>query len=99
MGGDLSEFLPNLNSVYLTNNMIQDYCDIDPLQGCKKLEYVSFMGNPVANKKHYRSYVIFKLPQVIPRSIQKGVDRTKIKDYREIFIRVDQFGGLTFHIS
>ncbi|CAD5119189.1 DgyrCDS7826 [Dimorphilus gyrociliatus] len=60
----LEECLPNLETLILTNNNLQELGDIDSLQELKKLTTVSFMRNPIANKKDYRLYIIHKLPQV-----------------------------------
>lgn len=61
---DLEEFIPNLESVILTNNLIQELGDLDPLITLKNLRVLSLLRNPVASKKHYREYVIYKLPQL-----------------------------------
>ncbi|KAI1285075.1 U2 small nuclear ribonucleoprotein A' [Halotydeus destructor] len=60
----LEEALPNLEWLIMTNNEIQELGDLDPLTGFKKLKYLSLMNNPVATKKHYREYVIYKIPSV-----------------------------------
>ncbi|XP_071540538.1 U2 small nuclear ribonucleoprotein A' isoform X2 [Panulirus ornatus] len=60
----LSETVPNLQCLYLTNNLVQELADLDNLAGLKRLEYVSLLGNPVTTRDHYRLYVINKLPQV-----------------------------------
>ncbi|XP_066959481.1 U2 small nuclear ribonucleoprotein A' [Macrobrachium rosenbergii] len=60
----LAESIPNLQFLYLTNNLIQELADLDNLASLKKLEYVSLLGNPVTTRDHYRLYVINKLPQV-----------------------------------
>jgi len=61
---DLQENLPNLESIILTNNLIQDLGDIDPLVTVKSLRTLSLLKNPVINRRHYREYVIYKLPQL-----------------------------------
>lgn len=60
----LPEELPNLQCLYLTNNLVQELADLDNLAGLKKLEHVSLLGNPVTTRDHYRLYLINKLPQV-----------------------------------
>jgi len=64
IGDNLQESLPNLESLILTNNHIQELGDIDPLSTVKSLTTLSLMKNPVASKRHYRLYVIHKLPQL-----------------------------------
>ncbi|KAG0718754.1 U2 small nuclear ribonucleoprotein A' [Chionoecetes opilio] len=60
----LCETLPTLQSIFLTNNLVQELADLDCLAGLKRLEYVSFLGNPVTTRDHYRLYLINKVPQV-----------------------------------
>ncbi|GBN10626.1 U2 small nuclear ribonucleoprotein A' [Araneus ventricosus] len=64
IGENLQESLPNLDTIILTNNHIQELGDIDPLATVKSLTSLSLMKNPVTSKKHYRLYVIHKLPQL-----------------------------------
>nr|CDJ94558.1 U2 small nuclear ribonucleoprotein A [Haemonchus contortus] len=61
---DIGEKLPNLKILALTNNNITELGDIDPLANCKKLEYITFIGNPITHKTNYRAYIIYKLPSV-----------------------------------
>ncbi|EFX71324.1 hypothetical protein DAPPUDRAFT_60299 [Daphnia pulex] len=60
----LGEVIPNLETLVLTNNHLQELGDLDPLAEFSKLTYLSLLSNPVANKQHYRSYVINKLPSL-----------------------------------
>lgn len=69
----LEESLPNLETLVLTNNHLQELGDIDPLAGFKNLTSLSLLKNPVSHKKHYRFYVINKLPQL------RLLDFSKIK--------------------
>ncbi|KAK8390262.1 hypothetical protein O3P69_010150 [Scylla paramamosain] len=71
----LCESLPNLQSLFLTNNLVQELADLDSLAGLKKLEYVSFLGNPVTTRDHYRLYLINKVPQV------------RVVDFRRVRLR------------
>ncbi|XP_074642020.1 U2 small nuclear ribonucleoprotein A'-like [Tubulanus polymorphus] len=64
IGENLEECLPHLDSIILTNNNIQELGDIDVLSTVKTLSSLSLMRNPVSTKKHYRLYVIHKLPQL-----------------------------------
>ncbi|OQV16209.1 Diphthamide biosynthesis protein 2 [Hypsibius exemplaris] len=64
IGENLHESLPSIESLILTNNVVQELGDIDPLATLKKLQYLSFLRNPVTNHPHYRLYVIHKLPSV-----------------------------------
>ncbi|KAK9500572.1 hypothetical protein O3M35_001812 [Rhynocoris fuscipes] len=60
----LGNCLPNLDTLILTGNMIQDLTDIDPLTSLPKLVTLSLMHCPVVTKPHYREYVAFKLPNL-----------------------------------
>lgn len=61
---DLAETTPNLQSLYMANNLIQELRDLEPLAHCKCLEYLSLLGNPVTTRQHYRLFLIHKVPQV-----------------------------------
>ncbi|CAJ0955921.1 unnamed protein product, partial [Mesorhabditis belari] len=61
---DLGAKLPNLKRMMLTNNNITELGDIDALAKCKFLEHLSFHGNPITHKEHYRLYVIYRIPTV-----------------------------------
>lgn len=60
----LEECIPNLESMILTNNNITELGDLDPLSTLKNLRFLSMLRNPVTSKKHYRLYVIHKIPQL-----------------------------------
>lgn len=57
---NLHEFLPNLESIILTGNNIQEFCDLDPLVNFTKLETLSLLTNPVTTDPHYREYIAYK---------------------------------------
>jgi len=67
----LGEFLPNLESLILTNNYINNLSDIHPLLDLPHLCRLSLLGNPVTKKQHYRAYVIHKLPKLKILDFQK----------------------------
>ncbi|KAH7718032.1 U2 small nuclear ribonucleoprotein A [Aphelenchoides avenae] len=71
---DIGEHVPNLKTLALTNNNLAELSDIDALAGCKKLEYLTLMGNPLTHKQHYRAYIIHKLKSV------RVLDFRRIKD-------------------
>ncbi|KAI5755612.1 U2 small nuclear ribonucleoprotein A' [Diaphorina citri] len=70
---NLQENLPNLETLILTGNNIQELGDLDPLSTLPKLKTLCLLHNPVINRPHYRLYVAFKLPQV------KLLDFSKVK--------------------
>uniref|UniRef100_H3CMJ1 Small nuclear ribonucleoprotein polypeptide A' n=1 Tax=Tetraodon nigroviridis TaxID=99883 RepID=H3CMJ1_TETNG len=71
IGENLEQSLPNLRELVLTSNNIQELGDLDPLATVKTLSLLSLLRNPVTNKKHYRLYVINKLPQLHVLDFQK----------------------------
>lgn len=73
IGENLERSLPNLLSLVLMNNRIQELADLDPLETVKTLESISLLYNAVTKKKYYRHYLIFKLPQL------KRIDFQKVK--------------------
>uniref|UniRef100_A0A8C6L5A8 Small nuclear ribonucleoprotein polypeptide A' n=1 Tax=Nothobranchius furzeri TaxID=105023 RepID=A0A8C6L5A8_NOTFU len=79
IGENLEQCLPSLRELVLTNNNIQDLGDLDPLASVKTLTLLSLLRNPVTNKKHYRLYVINKIPQIRVLDFQK----VKLKERQE----------------
>ncbi|KAM4746929.1 U2 small nuclear ribonucleoprotein A' [Rhinophrynus dorsalis] len=71
IGEGLEKVLPNLTELILTNNSIMELGDLDNLATVKCLAYLCLLKNPVINKRHYRLYVIFRLPQVRVLDFQK----------------------------
>lgn len=71
IGEHMEEGLPNLESLLLTNNNIQELGDIDNLHTVKTLTTLSLLRNPVTTKKHYRLYVVHKLPSLRLLDFQK----------------------------
>jgi U2 small nuclear ribonucleoprotein A' len=68
--------LPNLETLVLTGNLIQELADLDPLASIKSLRTLSLLHNPVTTRQHYRLYVAFKLPQL------------RLLDFRKIKVKV-----------
>nr|XP_009943761.1 PREDICTED: U2 small nuclear ribonucleoprotein A' [Opisthocomus hoazin] len=79
IGENLEQALPSLTELVLTNNNIAELGELDPLATIKSLTYLSILRNPVTNKKHYRLYVIHKVPQVRVLDFQK----VKLKERQE----------------
>ncbi|TKS70366.1 U2 small nuclear ribonucleoprotein A' [Collichthys lucidus] len=79
IGENLEQSLPSLTELILTSNNIQELGDLDPLATVKTLTLLSLLRNPVTNKKHYRLYVINKLPQIRVLDFQK----VKLKERQE----------------
>ncbi|KAL1488544.1 hypothetical protein ABEB36_015008 [Hypothenemus hampei] len=74
IGDNLEENIPNLESLILTGNQIEDLGDIQPLSSLDKLSSLSLLHNPITAKQHYRLYLIYKLPQL------RLLDFKKIKE-------------------
>jgi U2 small nuclear ribonucleoprotein A' len=68
--------LPNLETLVLTGNLIQELADLDPLASVKSLRTLSLLHNPVTTRQHYRLYIAFKLPQL------------RLLDFRKIKVKV-----------
>ncbi|KAJ7358795.1 U2 small nuclear ribonucleoprotein A' [Desmophyllum pertusum] len=73
----LDESLPNLESIVMTSNSMQELKELDPLKSVKSLQYLSLLRNPVTNKPHYRLYVINKLPQLRVLDFQRIKQRER----------------------
>ncbi|TPX32569.1 hypothetical protein SmJEL517_g04364 [Synchytrium microbalum] len=81
---DISKSVPNLTTLVLSNNQLAELGDLDALAGCKKLEFLSLLENPVNTRRHYRHYVIMKCPSV------------RVLDYRRITDKERQESKVTF---
>lgn len=68
---NLEEYIPNLDSLILTGNQIEELGDIDPLNTLENLTNLCLLHNPVTAKQHYRLYIIYKLPQLRLLDFQK----------------------------
>lgn len=64
IGEHLEEYIPNLESLILTGNYLEELSDIEPLCTLEKLTTISLLHNPITSKQHYRLYLIYKLPQL-----------------------------------
>jgi U2 small nuclear ribonucleoprotein A' len=70
---NLHEYIPNIETLVLTNNNIEELTQIDNLCKFKNLRCLSLLRNPIASLKNYRLYAIYKLPQL------KLLDFKKVK--------------------
>jgi U2 small nuclear ribonucleoprotein A' len=77
LDADLSKYIPNLKSLVLNNNQICELCDLDPLMGFVKLEFLSLLDNVVVNAKHYRLYVIHRIRSVRILDFQKVKEKVR----------------------
>ncbi|OUM56474.1 hypothetical protein PIROE2DRAFT_49426, partial [Piromyces sp. E2] len=78
---ELPKSLPNLESLILTNNQIQELGDLDVLGEMKNLKYLSLMDNPVVTKKYYRLFVINRCPSLRMLDFKKvkAIEREEAK--------------------
>lgn len=60
IGDDLQECVPNLNSVILSGNNLQELGDLEPLAQLAHLETLCLLMNPVSTKPYYREYMAYK---------------------------------------
>mmetsp|Transcript_4987 Transcript_4987/g.12918 ORF Transcript_4987/g.12918 Transcript_4987/m.12918 type:complete len:249 (-) Transcript_4987:211-957(-) len=71
---DLGGSVPNLSDLNLKGNNIAQLGALQPLASCAKLGRLCLIGNPVYALEHYRSYVIYLVPQI------KLLDFQRVKD-------------------
>lgn len=64
IGEHLEEYVPNIESLVLTGNHLEELTDIDPLIPLTQLISLSLLHNPITAKAHYRLYIIYKFPQL-----------------------------------
>ena len=76
--GDLGAQLPNLHTLMLTRNAIEDLEGLGALASCTKLSLLSCSENPVTRCAHYRSYLIAKIPTL------KVLDFKKVKPQERV---------------
>nr|ACO15752.1 U2 small nuclear ribonucleoprotein A [Caligus clemensi] len=79
IGENISESLPNLSYLILTNNCLQELADLERLAKIKSLTHLSLMSNPVVSKADYRLYLIHKLPHLRMLDFKK----VKLKEREE----------------
>ncbi|KAK7254625.1 U2 snRNA binding protein [Aureococcus anophagefferens] len=76
--GDLGAQLPNLHTLMLTRNAIEDLEGLGALASCTKLSLLSCAENPVTRCAHYRSYLVAKIPTL------KVLDFKKVKPQERV---------------
>ncbi|XP_001599393.3 NADH dehydrogenase [ubiquinone] 1 beta subcomplex subunit 7 isoform X1 [Nasonia vitripennis] len=64
IGEGLEFCIPNLETLMLTGNMIQELGDIEALIPLQNLTNLCLLQNPISAKSHYRPYLVYKLPQL-----------------------------------
>ncbi|EDW73833.1 uncharacterized protein Dwil_GK19667 [Drosophila willistoni] len=84
----LGEVAPNLTSIILTGNNLQELCDLEPLTGFKKLDTICLLINPVSTKPNYREFMAHKFPQL--RLLDFRKIKQKDRQDAEEFFRTKQ---------
>ena len=70
--------VPNLATLVLTNNNIAELGDLEPLKDVKGLQFLSLLGNPVQDKKWYREWIAFRIPNIRVLDFQRIRDKVCI---------------------
>lgn len=63
-GENMTQSLPNLETLVLTNNLFKDLDQLESLQHIITLRHLSLLDNMVTKRDHYRLYVIHLLPSL-----------------------------------
>ena len=69
--------VPNLTTLVLTNNNIAELGDLEPLKDVKSLQYLSLLGNPVREKKWYREWLAWRVPNLRVLDFQRIRDKVR----------------------
>lgn len=69
--------MPNLATLVLTNNNIAELGDLEPLKDVKGLQYLSLLGNPVRDKKWYREWLAWRIPNLRVLDFQRIRDKVR----------------------
>ena len=74
----LGRALPKLHTLVLSQNRLSSFVELDALAGLANLRRLSLVGNPVARKPHYRTYVVFRFPQL------RELDFARVRDAERV---------------
>ncbi|KAI0844761.1 L domain-like protein [Daldinia vernicosa] len=66
--------IPNLTTLQLESNNLNELADLDPLGSFPRLTHLVLRDNPVTKKEHYRYWVLWRCPTV------RFLDFEKVKD-------------------
>ncbi|KAI8321685.1 L domain-like protein [Martensiomyces pterosporus] len=89
----LEQFVPNLETLVLTNNEIKELVDLEPLRGLGSLHTLSLANNPVMRKANARLWCVWRLPQTLRVLDFERVKESERQQARELFGAQD--GGLS----
>ncbi|PVU90603.1 hypothetical protein BB559_004554 [Furculomyces boomerangus] len=68
---NIEDTLPNIHTIVLTNNYIEELVDLEPLRNLKNLEHLVLINNPVFRKQDFRTWLIYRIPQLRVLNFQK----------------------------
>ncbi|KJA26114.1 hypothetical protein HYPSUDRAFT_84910 [Hypholoma sublateritium FD-334 SS-4] len=80
--------VPNLQTLVLTNNLVTELGDLEPLKELRHLKYISLMGNPVTEKKWYREWLAFRIPGLRVIDFQRIRDKERAHA-KTLFVTAD----------
>ncbi|KAL1951812.1 hypothetical protein VTO73DRAFT_961 [Trametes versicolor] len=80
--------VPNLSTLVLTNNNIAELGDLEPLKDVKSLQYLSLLGNPVREKKYYREWLAWRIPNLRVLDFQRIREKER-QAGRSLFLTAD----------
>ncbi|KAI0757288.1 L domain-like protein [Daedaleopsis nitida] len=80
--------VPNLTTLVLTNNNITELGDLEPLKDVKSLQYLSLLGNPVQEKKWYREWLAWRVPNLRVLDFQRIRDKER-QAAKALFLTAD----------
>ena len=69
--------VPNLHTLVLTNNNILELGDLEALKELKHLKYISLLGNPVQEKRWYREWLSWRIPNLRVLDFQRIRDKVR----------------------
>ncbi|KAJ1979186.1 U2 snRNP complex subunit [Dimargaris xerosporica] len=73
----LAQSMPHLEALVLTNNELSRLVDLEPLTALSYLEHLSLVDNPVTKQRHYRAWLIWRLPSVRILDFQRIKDKER----------------------
>ncbi|KAI0768585.1 L domain-like protein [Trametes elegans] len=80
--------VPNLTTLVLTNNNLVELGDLEPLKDVKSLQYLSLLGNPVREKRYYREWLAWRIPNLRVLDFQRIRDKER-QAARALFLTAD----------
>ncbi|ODV83214.1 hypothetical protein CANARDRAFT_203638 [[Candida] arabinofermentans NRRL YB-2248] len=84
----ISSQIPNLQTLSLIENNINDLVDLEPLFKFKKLLNLYLVDNPIVTVQYYRLWCVFRIPSLKILDFQKVKDHERVKAI-ELFGSVD----------